>query len=175
MIAVTVVIVISFSYYGQKSTPIRVHACVVKVGDRCYRQKEAQKLATHFDVALNLGMYDFAIPMMNGQIGERDPLNFVLNLIVLRNEAAKLGIEPSPEQIVSARAKLPIFQQPWVDAAYIRDRVPGPNGFTKLTGTGNLLPASQTVEISLFSTPSLAASLRKAFSAARLLPPHSPW
>ncbi len=130
LIAVTIVIVISFSYYGQKSSPVGPQSCLVKVGDRCYRQKETQKLATHFDVALNLGMYDFAIPMMDGNMGERDPLNFVLNLIVLRNEAAKLGIEPSTEEIAKAKMKLPVFQQPWVDAAYIRNRVLGPNGFT---------------------------------------------
>ncbi len=134
LIVVTAIIVVSFAFFYSDfdfvQGTVGRQDCVVKVYNRCYRQKEAQKLASHFDVALELGMYDFAVALMGEQKEERDPADFVTSLIVLRTEAGKLGIEPGVKEIKEAIPTLPIFQQPWVNAAYVQNNILGPNGFT---------------------------------------------
>src|SRR5690606_22060611 len=68
LIAVTAVIVVSFAFlysdYDFVGGTFGRQDCEVKVYDRCYRSKEAQKLASHFDVAYQLGMYDFAMVLL---------------------------------------------------------------------------------------------------------------
>ena len=137
LIFVTVIIVVSFAFlysdFDFVQGTVGRQDCVVKVYNRCYRQKEAQKLASHFDVALELGMYDFAVALMGEQKDgqkERDPADFITSLVVLRTEAAKMGIEPGVKEIKEAIPTLPIFQQPWVNAAYVQNNILGPNGFT---------------------------------------------
>ncbi len=104
--------------------------CVVKVDGKCYRQKEAQKLATNYDIAMRLGMYDFAIDLFNTRRKDRDPTDFIISLITLRNAAEELGIEPTPEEIKQAIPTLPVFQQPFVTKEYLENNLLGPNGFT---------------------------------------------
>ncbi len=132
LIVVTIIIVIAFAflYSDYDSSAVGTTDCIVKVDGRCYRQKEAQKLATNFDVAMNLGMYDFANSLFGESRKDRDPTNFLMSLIVLRNEAERLGIEPSAAEIKAAIPKLPIFQQPWVNADFVKNRILGPNGFS---------------------------------------------
>ncbi len=134
LIAVTIVIVISFAFlysdFDFVSGAVGKQDCVVKVYDRCYRQKEAQKLASHFDVALELGMYDFAMVLFGEKRQDRDPTDFMMSLVILRKEAEKMGIVPTATEIKEAIPQLPIFQQPWVNAAYIQNNVLGPNGFS---------------------------------------------
>ncbi len=135
LIAVTAVIVVSFAFlysdYDFVGGTLGRHDCVVKVYDRCYRQKEAQKLAGNFDVALQLGMYDFAMVLFGERRMDRDPTDFVMSLVILRKEAERLGIEPSTEEIKAAIPQLPVFQQPWVNAQYVENNILGPNGFTQ--------------------------------------------
>ncbi|MBP6603804.1 MAG: SurA N-terminal domain-containing protein, partial [Verrucomicrobiales bacterium] len=134
LIAVTIIIVISFAFlysdFDFVSGAVGKQDCVVKVYDRCYRQKEAQKLASHFDVALELGMYDFAMVLFGEKRQDRDPTDFIMSLVILRKEAEKMGIVPTATEIKEAIPQLPIFQQPWVNAAYIQNNVLGPNGFS---------------------------------------------
>lgn len=134
LIAVTVVIVISFAFlysdYDFVGGTLGRGDCKVKVYDRCYRTKEAQKLANHFDVAYQLGMFDFAMVLL-GERGGDDASAFVENLIILRHEAGKLGIEPSVEEIKAAIPQLPVFQRPFVNGQFVENRILGPNGFTQ--------------------------------------------
>ena len=134
LIVVTAIIVVAFAFfyssYDPKGGNANQHFCLIKVGNRCYRQKEVQKLVSHFSVARDLMMYDFAMPMLTGDDGQGDPLNFALNLIVLRKEAAKLGINPGIEEIEKEIPKLNIFMRPNVSADFLQNRILGPNGFT---------------------------------------------
>jgi len=133
LIVVTIIIVIAFAFLYSDYDPsgaVGSQVCVVKVYERCYRQKEAQKIATNFDVAMRLGMYDFASSLFNINRQDRDPTEFLMSLIVLRKEAERLGIEPTAEEIKASIPKLPIFQQPWVNAEYVQNQILGPNGFT---------------------------------------------
>lgn len=134
LIVVTAIIVVAFAFlysdFDFVQGAVGKQNCVVKVYNRCYRQKEAQKLASNFDVALNLGMYDFATVLFGENRKDRDPTDFIMSLVILRKEAAELGIEPSDEEIKEAIPNLPIFQQPWVNADYVKNNILGPNGFT---------------------------------------------
>lgn len=135
LIAVTAIIVVSFAFlysdFDFVEGTLGRQDCVVKVYDRCYRQKEAQQLANHFNVALELGMYDFATVLFGENRQDQDRTDFVMSLVILRREAEKLGIEPSAEEIKAAIPSLPIFQQPWVTAEMVENRILGPNGFTQ--------------------------------------------
>ncbi len=135
LIALTIVIVVAFAFlysdYDFVGGTLGPEKCRVKVYDRCYRLKEARKLASHFDLSLELGLYDFAMFLFGERRMDRDRTDFVVNLIVLRREAEKLGIEPSADEIKAAIPQLPIFQQPWVNAQYLENNVLGPNGFTQ--------------------------------------------
>ncbi|HRQ87502.1 MAG TPA: peptidyl-prolyl cis-trans isomerase [Bacteroidia bacterium] len=135
LIALTIIIVTSFAFlysdFDFVGGTLGRQDCAVKVYNRCYRVKEFRKLASHFDVALELGMYDFATVLFGERRMDRDPTDFAMSLVVLRKEAERLGIEPSDAEIKAAIPKLPVFQQPWVNAAHIENNILGPNGFTQ--------------------------------------------
>jgi len=135
LIVVTAIIVVSFAWLYSDYDCVRGtlggQDCVVKVYNRCYRQKEFQKLAASFDVALDMGIYDFAMVLFQENRMDRDPTSFVMSLVILRQEAEKLGIEPTAEEIKAAIPSLPIFQQPGITAELIENRILGPNGFTQ--------------------------------------------
>ena len=131
---VTIIIVIAFAFlysdFDFVQGAVGRQDCVVKVYDRCYRQKEVMKLANHFDVAYRLGMYDFAITLFGENRRDDDRTDFVMSLVILRKEAEKLGIEPTTEEIKEAIPNLPVFQQPFVDARFVENNILGPSGFT---------------------------------------------
>ena len=133
LIIVTIIIVIAFAFlysdYDSVRGTVGKANCIVKVYDRCYRQKEAQKLATNYDVAMNLGMYEYAITMFNSRRKDRDPTDFIISLVTLRKEAERMGIEPTAQEIKEAIPKLPVFQDPRTDATYVKNILSG-NGFT---------------------------------------------
>ncbi|MAS93474.1 MAG: hypothetical protein CMO55_09805 [Verrucomicrobiales bacterium] len=133
LIVVTIIIVIAFAflYSDYDSSAVGGQDCRVKVYDRCYREKEANKLATSYQVAIDLGMYDFATVLFGPGRMDDDPTDFMMSLVVLRHEAEKLGISPSATEIKEAIPKLPIFQQPWVTAEIVQNNILGPNGFTE--------------------------------------------
>lgn len=135
LIAVTVIIVISFavlySDYDFVQGSLGRQDCYVSAYDRCYRLKEFQKLSSYFDVAAGLGMYDFASVLFGERRMDRDTTDFVLSLIILRKEAERLGIEPSAQEIKDSIPKLPLMQQPWVNADFLKNQILGPNGFTE--------------------------------------------
>jgi len=134
LIIVTIIIVIAFAFlysdfdFGQGR--LGTQNCVIKVYDRCVRVKEFQKLASYYDVAIGLRMGDFATSLFGENRMDDDRTNFVLSLLILREEGEKLGIEPSAEEIKAAIPALPIFQDPRVSAEMVEDMIMGPNGFT---------------------------------------------
>jgi len=134
LIVVTVLIVIAFAFLYSEFDFVQGtlgrQNCVVKVYDRCFREKEARKLAAHYDVAIRLGMGDFASVLFGENRRDNDVTDFIMSLVILRTEAERLGIEPSADEIREATPRLPVFQQPWVDAAFVQNHILGPSGFT---------------------------------------------
>ncbi len=136
LIAVTILIVIAFAFLYSDFDFVRgtlgTTECVIRVNGRCYRVEEAQRLAQLQTLAFNLGMNEFA----NGLRGphrtfDRDPTEFVLNLLVLRAEASRLGIEPSADEIKETIPTLRVFMDPRVDDEVIRRNLLGPLGLTE--------------------------------------------
>src|SRR4029450_12670467 len=82
-----------------------------RVYDRNVSMLEAQQMVRLFGLAQALGMSDF---VQNLTPGMQDPnqvhVQFILNLLVLRHEAARLGIRPGSSEVADVVRALPVFQ-----------------------------------------------------------------
>src|SRR4029434_2822870 len=82
-----------------------------RIYDRNVSMLEAQQMVRLFNLAEALGMSDF---VQNLVPGVKDPnqayAQFVLNLLVLRQEAARLGIRPGSPEVAEVVRALPVFQ-----------------------------------------------------------------
>jgi SurA N-terminal domain/PPIC-type PPIASE domain len=83
----------------------------VRIYDRNVSMLKAQQMVRLFNLAEALGMSDF---VQNLAPGVQDPnqayVQFVLNLLVLRHEAARLGIRPGSPEVAGVVRTLPVFQ-----------------------------------------------------------------
>src|SRR5438034_2069405 len=83
----------------------------VRIYDRNVSMLEAQQMVRLFNLAQALGMSDF---MQALTPGVQDPnqvyTQFVLNLLVLRHEATRLGIRPGASEVADVVRALPVFQ-----------------------------------------------------------------
>jgi hypothetical protein len=79
--------------------------------DRNVSMLEAQQMVRLFGLAQALGMSDFVQSLTPGA---QDPnqihVQFILNLLVLRHEAARLGIRPGSSEVADVVRALPVFQ-----------------------------------------------------------------
>lgn len=132
LIVVCIVIVIAFAFLysdyeprgGSGNTSFVIYG-------RAYRPKEAQVLANSYKVAMGLGLFEFASSLFGEQRQDSDITDFVLNLVILREEAKRLGVQPSPGEVKKAIPNLPIFKiRSWVGEDDIRNNITGPAGFT---------------------------------------------
>jgi peptidyl-prolyl cis-trans isomerase D len=82
-----------------------------RIYDRNVSMLEAQQMVRLFNLAEALGMSDF---VQNLVPGVQDPnqvyVQFILNLLVLRHEAARLGIRPGSSEVANVVRALPVFQ-----------------------------------------------------------------
>jgi hypothetical protein len=83
-----------------------------RIYDRNISMLEAQQTARLFSLAQALGMSDFvqSLTVGAGQNQNQAYVQFILNLLVLRHESARLGIRPEPSEIADVVSKLPVFQ-----------------------------------------------------------------
>src|SRR5438477_9496947 len=87
-----------------------------RVYDRNVSMIEAQQTVRLFNLAQALGMSDFvqSLTVGSGQNQNQNQnqtyVQFILNLLVLRHEAARLGIRPDSSEIADVVRKLPAFQ-----------------------------------------------------------------
>jgi len=72
---------------------------------------EAQRNARLFDLARALGMSDFVQSLTAGANDQNQVyIQFILNLLILRHEATRLGIRPTPSEIADVVRDLPAFR-----------------------------------------------------------------
>jgi len=72
---------------------------------------EAQRNARLFDLARALGMSDFVESLTAGANDQNQVyIQFILNLLILRHEATRLGIRPTPSEIADVVRDLPAFR-----------------------------------------------------------------
>src|SRR5687767_4006852 len=99
MITVTVLIIISFTYWGASSGDVGGGGGggkVATVYGRPVTYAQTQKIVRKFDLAQQLGMRDLAFSLAGLR---QDRENFIWNTLVLRHEAEKLGVEPSDDEV----------------------------------------------------------------------------
>jgi hypothetical protein len=82
-----------------------------RIYDRNVSMLEAQQIVRLYNLAQALGMSDF---LQNLAPGVQDPnqvyVQFILNLLVLRHEAERLGIRPGSSEVADVVRALPVFQ-----------------------------------------------------------------
>ena len=83
-----------------------------RVYDRSVSMLEAQQTVRLFNLAQALGMSDFvqSLTVGSGQNQNQAYVQFILNLLVLRHEAARLGIRPDSSEIADVVRGLPAFR-----------------------------------------------------------------
>ncbi|NOX98774.1 MAG: hypothetical protein GXP30_03430 [Verrucomicrobia bacterium] len=134
LIVVCIVIVIAFAFlysdYDAGSAGPGGNTAFVAYG-KSYRNKEARVLQNSYSVAQRLFMFEFVGSLFGERRQDNDKTDYVINLVVLREEAKKLGIQPSSEEVRKAIPNLPVFKiQKWAGEEYIRNNITGPMGFT---------------------------------------------
>src|SRR4026208_1419508 len=83
-----------------------------RIYDRNVSMLEAQQFARLLTLAQTLGMSDFVGTMTAGAGMDQNQgvVQFIVNVLVLRHEADRLGLRPSTSEIADAVRKLPCFQ-----------------------------------------------------------------
>jgi len=82
-----------------------------RIYDRNVSMLEAQQSARLLNLAQTLGMSDFVGTMTAGAGMDQNQgaVQFIVNLLVLRHEAERLGVRPSTSEIADVVRKLPAF------------------------------------------------------------------
>jgi hypothetical protein len=83
-----------------------------RIYDRNVSVLEAQQMVRLLSLAQALGMSEFAGTMTAGAGFNQNPpqVQFILNLLVLRHEAERLGLRPNATEVAEVVRKLPAFQ-----------------------------------------------------------------
>jgi peptidyl-prolyl cis-trans isomerase D len=83
-----------------------------RIYDRNVSMLEAQQFARLLNLAQTLGMSDFVGTMTAGAGMNQNQgvVQFIVNLLVLRHEAERLGLRPSASEVAEVVRKLPAFQ-----------------------------------------------------------------
>src|ERR1051325_8644580 len=83
-----------------------------RIYDRNVSVLEAQQMARLLSLTQALGMSEFAETMTAGAGFNQNPpqVQFIINLLVLRHEAERLGLRPSASEVADVVRKLPAFQ-----------------------------------------------------------------
>lgn len=83
-----------------------------RIYDRNVSMLEAQQSVRLLNLAQSLGMSDFVGTMTAGSGANQNQgaVQFIVNLLVLRHEAERLGIRPSATEVAEVVRKLPAFQ-----------------------------------------------------------------
>ncbi len=110
LLVVTVLTIIAFAFfytYYDAGSPGA--GAVAKVYGRDLTQSDFQREARKFQLALALGLTDYASSL--GASGSDESLaEFVINKLVIDHEGARLGIQPTNDEIKTAITSLPVFQ-----------------------------------------------------------------
>lgn len=102
MLVVAILTIIAFVFLYDKNTysqgPTQ-RGTAFKVYGKGYGANYLQKLDSYFNLAQELGLQDLAMQLAGNRIVDsRLPLDFPINLMILRKEGRELGISPSNEE-----------------------------------------------------------------------------
>jgi peptidyl-prolyl cis-trans isomerase D len=167
---ITVIVIVAFAWFYNPSTMRRAAGpggAVGKLNGRTVTIGELQKIERTIPLIHAVGLDDFLATMVTeGRSRDDQFLSFAWNLLLLRDEAKRLEIEPAAEQIRDAEKALPIFQtnNAFDPAKYQQfvDTMLKPNGLTpadlddvvrdygRFTGVTELLKGSSQLPEAMF-------------------------
>src|SRR4029077_16294279 len=112
LMIVIAILALPFCLYFVKSDTSQIHSDeVAKIYGRSFTRTDAQRYGRYYQLVAFLGISDLLDGLAPGPATDNRKLDtFVLNLIVLRHEADRLGIEPAESEIVEAVKKFPGLQ-----------------------------------------------------------------
>jgi peptidyl-prolyl cis-trans isomerase D len=112
LMIVIAVLAIPFVFYFNKTDLGATHSGVVaKLYGRNVTALEMSRGARFFDLARDLGMFEFLRDLVAGaQTEPQMKEQFALNLLIIRREAESLGLQPTPAEVADALKRLPAFQ-----------------------------------------------------------------
>ena len=114
LIIITVVTIVTFIVFLNPSTRMRggPGGEIGKINGRSVTVEDVQKLYNIFSLAYGLGLTDFVQHLIPADARTQDEQNlgFAWNLLLLRDEAKALQVEPTDEVIQNAEKNLPAFQ-----------------------------------------------------------------
>jgi len=111
LMIVIAILALPFCLYFVKSDTSLIRSDeFVKMYGRKVTMTEARGTARFFQLSRTLGTTDLAALAPGGGNEDQKVVTFIINLLVLRHEADRLGIEPSKAEVVETIAKFPAFQ-----------------------------------------------------------------
>jgi peptidyl-prolyl cis-trans isomerase D len=111
LMIVIAVLTIPFCLYFVKSDWSNIHSNdFVTMYGRKITMTEARRYGNLFQLATLLGTTDLTEGLAPGSKGNQKVVTFILNLLVIRHEADRLGIEPSEEDVLTAVKNFPALQ-----------------------------------------------------------------
>jgi len=111
---ITIVVIVAFAWFYNPATMRRSQGpggALGKLNGRTINVSDVQKIERNTQLAFTLGLQDM-IQDLTPEARTRDDqtLGFAWNLLLLRDEAKQLQIEPTSDQIAKAEKALPQFQ-----------------------------------------------------------------
>jgi peptidyl-prolyl cis-trans isomerase D len=112
LMMITIVVIVAFAwFYNPTNFQHFGRGRVGKLNGRTISIEEIQKTERVALLSGDLGLIDLASQLVtDGQTREEQGLSFAWNLLLLRDEAKRLQIEPTAEEIADAERKLERFQ-----------------------------------------------------------------
>ena len=112
---ITVVVIVAFAWFYNPATFRRggmgMTGQLGKVNGHVVTIEEVQKLERDLNVAMQLGLYDLPSQLAtDGRSRDEQVVSYVWNLFILRDAAARLALDPTPDQVKDAEKKLAAFQ-----------------------------------------------------------------
>jgi hypothetical protein len=167
---ITVVVIVAFAWFYNPSTMRRAAGPGGAVGNlngRVVTVGDLQKIERTIPLIHAIGLDDFLTGLTtDGRNRDDQFLSFAWNLLLLRDEAKRLEIEPTTEQIRDSEKALPVFQtdNAFDPAKYqqFADTMLKPNGLTpgdldevardyaRFTGVTQLLKGSSPLPEAMF-------------------------
>jgi peptidyl-prolyl cis-trans isomerase D len=167
---ITIVVIVAFAWFYNPSTMRRAAGpggAVGKLNGHAVTIGDLQKIERTIPLIHAIGLDDFLMGMItDGRSRDDQFLSFAWNLLLLRDEAKRLEIEPAAEQIRDSEKALPVFQtnNAFDPAKYQQfvDTMLKPNGLTpadlddvvrdygRFTGVTQLLKGSSQLPEAMF-------------------------
>ena len=187
LIIITVVVIIAFAWFYNPATMRRAAGpggAVGKLNGRTVTVGELQKIERTIPLIHAIGLDDFLTGLItDGRSRDDQFLSFAWNLLLVRDEAKRLEIEPAAEQIRDSEKALPVFQtnNAFDPAKYQEfvDTMLKPNGLTpadlddvvrdyrRFTGVAQLLKGSSQLPEAMFRHQYEALNQRLSLAVIR--------